>query len=188
MDRTAQRAHMRALRKAYVAGQTAEALAQDHAALAALTLPQLADFWIIGSYMAVGSELDPAPLEAILRLRGQRIALPIVTDAQSPLHFAFHDVDDVLTTGPIGKIPQPISSAQMAEPEALLVPLLAADPRGVRLGQGAGHYDRTIAARRPMFTLGLAYDCQIVDHIVEAPWDVRLDAIVTPTRLIICPR
>jgi 5-formyltetrahydrofolate cyclo-ligase len=186
IDRTAHRAHMRALRKAHVAALGQEALAEQWAALAARALPHLANFSVIGSYHAVGSEVDPASLEAILRLRGQIIALPIVIDAALPLHFAQHDVGDELTPGPMGHILQPLGSARHLQPEALLVPLLAADARGYRLGQGAGHYDRTIAALKPIFTLGLAYDCQIVPHIQEALWDESLDAIVTPTRILQC--
>jgi 5-formyltetrahydrofolate cyclo-ligase len=184
MDRTAYRAQMRKLRKAFVAGRSTEALAQDAMALAAHALPLLADFSVIGSYVAIGSEFDPAPLEAILRLRGQRIALPIVRAADAPLDFAYHELGDELTAGPLGSIPQPLASAPIAQPDSLLVPLLAIDPRGYRLGQGAGFYDRTIAARKPIFTLGLAFDCQLIAHIAQAPWDEPLDAIVTPTRFI----
>jgi 5-formyltetrahydrofolate cyclo-ligase len=186
MDRTAHRAHMRTIRKAYVAARGPDAIAQEAAALAARALPLLAGFSVIGSYVAVGSELDPAPLEAILRLRGQRIALPVVSAADTPLRFAFHETVDTLTAGPVGNIPQPLASAQLAQPDALLVPLLAADARGCRLGQGAGFYDRTIAARKPIFTLGLAFDCQLVAHLDQAPWDEPLDAIMTPTRLLQC--
>jgi 5-formyltetrahydrofolate cyclo-ligase len=183
-NRTNDRASMRAIRKQHVAALGAPGLARDATALAALALPHLANFSLIGSYTAVGSEIDPAALEAVLRLRGQIIALPMVSDATTPLYFAQHDIEDSLTPGPMGHIPQPLASAKRVQPEALLVPLLAVDARGYRLGQGAGHYDRTIAAMRPIFTLGLAYDCQIVDHVTQALWDEPLDAIVTPTRFI----
>jgi 5-formyltetrahydrofolate cyclo-ligase len=186
IDRTAARAHMRAIRKAHVAALGQEAITKEWAALAARALPHLANFASVGSYHAMGSEVDPASLEAILRLRGQIIALPIVIDAQSSLHFAQHDLADDLTPGPMGDIPQPLGSAHRMLPGALLVPLLAADARGYRLGQGAGHYDRTIAALKPVFTLGLAYDCQIVPQVQDEAWDEPLDAIVTPTRWIAC--
>ncbi len=185
MTRAAERARMRALRKATVAANGGP---PSFATMTALALPHLADFSIIGSYVAVGSELDPAPLEAVLRLRGQVIALPIVTDAQTPLHFARHELGDEMEAGPMGGIPQPLRSAPRAVPDALLVPLLAVDRRGFRLGQGAGHYDRTIAALRPIFTIGLAYDCQLVDHVEGASWDEPLDAILTPRQWIIARR
>ncbi len=184
MDRTAHRAQMRKLRKAYVAARSPDALAQDALALAARALPLLAGFSVIGSYVAAGSELDPVALEAALRLRGARIALPMVRAADAPLCFAHHALGDDLTAGLIGTVPQPLACASIVQPDALLVPLLAVDPRGYRLGQGAGYYDRTIAARKPIFTLGIAFDCQIVAHVTQAPWDEPLNAIVTPTRVL----
>jgi 5-formyltetrahydrofolate cyclo-ligase len=184
MDRHAERARLRALRKAHVAAHGAF----DAQALAALALPHLAPFNVIGSYYAVGSEIDPATLEAVLRLRGQTIALPIVTDAHTPLLFTQYESGDDLRAGPVGGIPQPLRSAPKVAPEALLVPLLAIDRRGYRLGQGAGHYDRTIAQLKPIFTIGLAYDCQIVEHVAEQAWDEPLDAMLTPTQWIIAQR
>jgi 5-formyltetrahydrofolate cyclo-ligase len=184
MDRQAERVRLRAMRKAHIAVHGPP----NMHLMAALALPHLADFPVVGSYCAVGSELDPALLEAVLRLRGQTIALPIVTDAKSPLHFAHYEASDELTAGPIGSIPQPLRSAPQVAPDALLVPLLAIDRRGFRLGQGAGHYDRTIASLRPIFTVGLAYDLQIVEHVADEPWDEPLDAILTPTQWITARR
>lgn len=184
MDRAAERARLRTARKLFVSTLGDAAVRAAGAALAELAAPHLACFKIIGSYWAMGSELNPAPLEARLRAAGHVIALPVVTDAQMPLRFARHDVGDAMETGPIGAIPQPAGGAKMVQPDALLVPLLGVDRRGFRLGQGAGFYDRTIAALAPEFTLGLAYDCQIVEHIQDAPWDEPLNAIATPTQFI----
>jgi 5-formyltetrahydrofolate cyclo-ligase len=186
MDRVAERAKMRGVRKRYVADQGAVAIRQAAEALAQLARPHLAPYAVIGSYWAVGSEMSPAPLEAELRRAGHIIALPRVTDRETPLHFAHHDIGDRLELGPVGGIPQPTADAAVVRPDALLVPLLAADVRGYRLGQGAGHYDRTIAVLRPVYTIGLAHDCQIINWLIDAPWDEPLDALVTPTRWIAC--
>ncbi len=186
MDRTAERVRLRSLRKRYVTEQGDAAIRQACIMLAARACACLAPYKIIGSYWAVGSEINPAPLEALLRQAGHIIALPRVTDRTTPLHFARYDVGSTMEPGPVGAIPQPRDDAPVLRPDALLVPLLAADVRGFRLGQGAGHYDRTIAALRPVYTLGLAYDCQIIARVADAPWDEPLDAIVTPTRVLQC--
>jgi 5-formyltetrahydrofolate cyclo-ligase len=186
MDRATERAKMRMWRKRYVAEQGDVAIRQACEALALLAGPHLAPYSIIGSYWAVGSEINPAPLEAQLRRAGHIIALPRVTDRETPLHFARHEIGDIVEAGPVGGIPQPTKHASVVRPDALLVPLLAVDARGFRLGQGAGYYDRTIAALRPVYNLGLAHDCQIVDRVTDAPWDEPLDALVTPTRWITC--
>lgn len=70
--------------------------------------------------------------------------------------------------------------------DVILVPLLGIDPQGNRLGQGGGFYDRCLARlrlRRPRL-IGIAYDCQIVDALPPAPWDIPLDAAVTPTQTL----
>lgn len=179
MDRAAERAKMRAMRKAYVASLGKAANLEAQHTLAQLAAPQLKPYKFIASYRAIGSEMDPAPLEVLLRLAGHIIALPQVVDRDTPLNFARYEPGDRLEPGPVGAIPQPLGSAPQLRPDALLVPLLAVDTRGYRLGQGAGHYDRTIAARKPIFTLGLAYECQIIAGLAQEPWDEPLDAIVT---------
>ncbi len=64
------------------------------------------------------------------------------------------------------------------------MPLLAVDRRGTRLGQGGGHYDRTLATLRaagPVLAVGMAWDCQLVDALPTDPWDEPLDALATPS-------
>ncbi len=188
MDKVALRAQMRAARKAYVNSQSSQQLSAQWQAMAAQAFVMLDFYLCVGSYCPVGHEIGPACLEAMLRDYGIPIALPRVIAADMPLDFAHHAEADRLEPGPLGNIPQPLATSPSARPEALLVPLLAADVQCNRLGQGAGHYDRTIAALKPHYTMGLAYDCQIVDALPVESWDQPLDAIVTPTRLITRPR
>jgi 5-formyltetrahydrofolate cyclo-ligase len=188
MDRLAERIRMRSLRKRFVVSQGETSIQQACAQLASIAAPHLAPFKIIGSYWAMGSEINPTALEMQLRQAGHIIALPQVTSRDTPLSFARYDVGNSLEIGPIGGIPQPLAQAPTMRPDALLVPLLAVDMRGFRLGQGCGYYDRTISVLQPIFTLGLAQECQIIPHMDDAPWDEPLTSIATPTRWIICSK
>jgi 5-formyltetrahydrofolate cyclo-ligase len=81
--------------------------------------------------------------------------------------------------------PQPVMPAMT--PELVIAPVLGFDRRGGRLGQGGGHYDRTLAnlrARAPVFVIGLAFSGQEVSELPLEPHDQRLDAILTETEYI----
>jgi len=136
---------------------------------------------IVGGYRAQGAELDPWPLMAAFAKAGARLALPVALDADAPLVFRSHAPGDPLTPDAFG-ILSPTSEAEMVEPDQVIAPLLAFDRSGHRMGQGGGHYDRTLEAlraRRPVFVLGLAYAGQEIAHVPAEPHDQRLDAILT---------
>lgn len=138
----------------------------------------------IGSYAAMASELDPAPMFEIFQSNGHRIALPWFADRSARM--AFRLMDGPLERGPFG-IRQPAPKNAAAEPDTLLVPLVAADEQGNRIGQGQGHFDRYLAEsrrKRPIVAIGLAWECQIADRLPADPWDQPLDFIATPDRLI----
>ncbi len=168
-------------RRAFVASLTAaarEALERD---LAATVAPALAGARRPASYASVGAEIDPRFVEERLGPH----AFPRVTGGALGFHLSpWAD----LKPG-YGGIPEPSASAPAILPDLLLVPLLAATTTGVRLGQGQGHYDRTLAALRaagPVVAIGLAWEVQIADTLPADPWDERLDWLATPTRLLDC--
>lgn len=148
-------------------------------------VPHVAGFGIIGSYCAVGSEIDPALITASLQ-KNATIALPRVTAQATPL--TFHAVHAALHLSLCyGNIPAPPANAPPVTPDILLVPLIGADNNGTRLGQGQGHYDATIAALRAhgkVYVIGLAYDCQVVGTLPHEAHDERLDALATPSRFM----
>ena len=112
---------------------------------------------------------------------GGRLALPVTLAADAPLIFRAWRAGDEPQIDAFG-VPTPPASAPQVTPGLVICPLLAFDKAGGRLGQGGGHYDRTIAALRaagPVFVLGLAYAGQEVDALVMEPHDQRLDAILT---------
>ncbi|MGA0603952.1 5-formyltetrahydrofolate cyclo-ligase [Caulobacter sp. KR2-114] len=158
--------------------------APQAAALAAAALPTalLGRFAVVGGYHALGAEMDPAPLIARLAEHGALTALPAAAP-DAPLVFRLVRPGDVPAPDAFG-IPSPPPQAPEAAPDLLIAPLLGFDAAGGRLGQGGGHYDRTIAAIRavkPLFVLGLAFAGQEVAHLDMEPHDQRLDAILTET-------
>ncbi|HEY2357471.1 MAG TPA: 5-formyltetrahydrofolate cyclo-ligase [Phenylobacterium sp.] len=180
LDKPTLRAQLRALRRR-VAAET-----PDAAELAARRLPldRFNRFSVVGAYCPTGAELDPGPvLRAILDCNAgrARASLPVALDRHSPVKFRLWRPEEALVADAFG-IPSPPASAPEVTPDLVIAPLLGFDRNGGRLGQGAGHYDRTLAALRragPVFVLGLAYSGQEVDAVPNEGHDQRLDAILT---------
>ena len=130
---------------------------------------------------------DEAPTSAYARwfYENQRtIALPWFESRDAPMRFrAWRDPFDEsdLVRGPFG-ILQPVREAREVIPDFLMLPLLAFTPGGERLGQGGGHYDQWLAANPGAVPVGMAWDCQCLDHLPVEPHDQPLHAVITPTR------
>lgn len=181
-DKAKLRAPLRKRRRAL------DAARPDAARQAAERLPleRLPAFEWFSSYHAMGSELDPAPLAQRLVQAGGRLALPVTVSADAPLVFRAWRREDTPEIDAFG-VPSPPASAPQVSPGLVICPLLAFDRTGARLGQGGGHYDRTLAALRArgkVFVLGLAYAGQEVEGLPAEPHDQRLDAILTESGYI----
>jgi 5-formyltetrahydrofolate cyclo-ligase len=160
----------------------------DAAERAAAHLParQLPAFASFAGYHALGAELNPSPLIRHLATMGAFFALPVCEGPDRPLLFRMWDARDRLVPDAMG-VPSPPPWAQLMHPDLVIAPLLAFDRKGGRLGQGGGHYDRTLQALRAskkVFVLGLAYAGQELPEIPMEPHDQRLDAILTETGYI----
>ena len=131
---------------------------------------------IVGGYHAHGSEADPAALLVRLVELGCHVAFP---RAQGDGPLTFHRVPDgeVLRPGSFG-IAEPLAHWPQLTPSLLLVPLLAFDGKGTRLGQGGGHYDRTLE-KLDVPAIGVAYAGQEVDFVPLAAHDRSLTAVLT---------
>ena len=132
---------------------------------------------IIGGYHALPEEADPALLLERLVEEGCHIAFPRVAAKGLPLEYHRIPDGEMLAPGAFG-IHEPLDHWQRSVPDLLLVPLLAFDRRGHRLGYGGGFYDRTIAALR-VPTIGIAYAGQEVASLPEEAHDRTLDMILT---------
>lgn len=182
------------------AGLTPEERAQAAADAAArlVALPQLgaaaAGGECVAGFSAVRGELDPrAALEAA-RAAGAQVAFPRVDDAASPrlrLHVTASAAE--LRPGRFG-IAEPDGTLPEVAPEdvaVMVVPGLAFDAAGRRLGFGGGYYDELLAApaarRRPAFVVGFGYDFQVVAVCPAGERDGRVDCVITEARVIHCP-
>lgn len=135
----------------------------------------------VSAYLAIGSELDPAPLMAALAAKGCVGLMPVVVGRGQPLLFRRWRAGDALVPGPLGtRMPAPEAPVDL--PDVLLVPLLAFDTEGYRLGYGGGYYDRTLRtlrAKRQITAIGLAYAGQEVTSVPHEAYDERMDAVAT---------
>jgi len=132
---------------------------------------------IVGGYHAHRDEADPALLLARLLEMGCSIAFPRIAAPDQPLEFHLVPDGEVLEPGSFG-IPEPLGHWPRAVPDMLLVPLLAFDAHGHRLGQGGGFYDRTLAALN-IPAIGIAYAGQETDSIPHQAHDRTLDMVLT---------
>lgn len=179
------RAAMRQARRAFVRSLRAhgpEAERQIAENLAEQVLPRLAGAAVVAGYRPTPWEIDPGAIEARLLAAGVTVALPR-TRPNAPLTFHAIDRHTVIEPGLHG-IHEPPANAPVVLPDVILVPLVAADRRGFRIGQGGGHYDRTLEALRrqkPVRAIGLAFDVQLVDTLPAEAHDQRLNALATPS-------
>jgi 5-formyltetrahydrofolate cyclo-ligase len=132
---------------------------------------------IAGGYHALWDEADPKLLLARLVERGCQIAFPRVVAKDKPLEFHLVPVGDVLRPGAFG-IHEPAPDWPVVTPSLLLVPLLAFDAAGHRLGYGGGYYDRTLAKAKTR-AVGIAYAGQEVSSLPAQAHDMALDGILT---------
>lgn len=178
LDKASQRLNYRRLRDAFV-----ENLSQGERALAFSRIPSpllehLQPGKTLAAYIAKDSEVDPASLIAEAHKVGCEIALPHVTGKSAPMRFLRWTPGDELVAGPFG-LKQPRDDAPQCAPDVALVPLIAFDSRLMRLGQGAGHYDRALSILDDTVAVGLAWSVQMAPALPTDPWDVPMDAILT---------
>ena len=177
-DKNSQRIRFRDLRDKFV-----QNLGKGDRSLAFSRIPspmasKLSSQTILAGYIAKDSEVDPSALLREARLKGCRIALPHVTSRSSPMRFLLWQDDDELVPGPFGLM-QPCHNATPCKPDVILVPLVAFDHNMMRLGQGAGHYDRALSLLDNIFTIGLAWSVQKSPALITDAWDIPMDAILT---------
>lgn len=132
---------------------------------------------VLAGYMPMRTEIDPLP--AMAAHRGT-VCVPVIPGRGVPLRFRVWTPDTEMVDGEFGaRIP---GTGDWAEPEVLIVPLLAWDRRGYRLGYGGGFYDRTLAALRatgPRVAIGFAFAAQEVAEVPIEATDECLDHLVT---------
>jgi 5-formyltetrahydrofolate cyclo-ligase len=192
-----QRAHiidrkrdLRARSKALRSGLDAEAIARAAEAVAAHGLDFLPHQRgaVVSGFASLPEEFRIWPLLRRLHREGYPLALPVMQGKSKPLQFRAWTPGDALDRGVWG-IGEPKADKPVLEPDILLVPLLAFDRQGWRLGYGGGFYDRSLQRLRtlkPVVAVGLAFDEQQVDAVPHLDYDQRLDWVLTPSGPIKC--
>lgn len=137
---------------------------------------------VVAGYVQRGSELDPLPILEALRNDGHRLALPVVTAKNAPMVFRAWMPGEPLAIDATG-LPAPPATAPEVVPGALIVPLVAFDDNGTRLGTGGGYYDRTLASLRAgnpnLVVIGVGFAAQRERELPREATDVPLDAMIT---------
>ena len=142
---------------------------------------------IVSGFMPLKSEINPLPLMRKLAEAGATLALPVVAGRGKPLIMRAWKWGEPLAAGVWG-IREPKPEAPEVEPDILLVPLLAFDRAGHRIGYGAGYYDMTInrlRMRKPVVAIGIAFAAQEVPAVPATPRDERLDLVLTEREVIV---
>jgi 5-formyltetrahydrofolate cyclo-ligase len=138
----------------------------------------------LAGYMPIRTEIDPLPAMAEAAAHGP-VAVPVIAGAGLPLDFSLWEPGCALREGPFGAMVP--AEDRFIEPEIVIVPLVAFDRAGGRLGYGGGFYDRTLErlrARRPTLAIGFAWAAQEAEGLPLEATDQPLDMIVTEAGVI----
>jgi 5-formyltetrahydrofolate cyclo-ligase len=178
------------LRKELLAARVRQSVADRKAAGRALRdailgMPEAGMAGTVAAYLSVGTEPDTIGLVLALWKRGSYVLLPVLRPDYD-LDWASYEGPDSLVPGPHGLL-EPAEPrrgvAAVTSADLIIVPALAADRRGYRLGRGGGCYDRALARVGPAVpTVALLYDGELLDEVPAAPHDQRVRAIAQPTR------
>ena len=192
MNKNRIRAEIRRRRQALTPQQqrsAAEGLSRQIA-----NLPEFRRARRIALYLGNDGEIDPLPTLALAEAAGKQCYLPVLHPLKyNRIHFVPYRTGQPLTISHFG-YPEPPLQGRRITPawaiDLILMPLVAFDSNGHRIGMGGGFYDRTLAftatsQRRPIL-IGLAHSCQQLQQIDVQPWDIPLDAIATDKTVIRC--
>ncbi len=138
----------------------------------------------LAGYMPIRTEIDPLPAMAEAAAHGT-VGVPVIQEEGMPLEFSRWEPGGALRAGPFGAQVPVVDD--YFDPEILIVPLVAFDRNGGRLGYGGGFYDRTLErlrARRATLAIGFAFSAQEAAELPLEPTDQPLDMIVTEQEVI----
>jgi 5-formyltetrahydrofolate cyclo-ligase len=167
------------------AEQTAESHAQEASALVSAVSKVTAT--TVCAYLPFGTEPGTTALADALAAAGARVLLPVILPEPGPLDWAEYTGETDLRPGRLRGILEPTGKRlgvdAVGAAELVLVPALAVDRQGVRLGRGAGHYDRSLVfAAAGATLLAVVRDEELVDRLPGQPHDVRMSGALTPGR------
>ncbi|MBT0460047.1 5-formyltetrahydrofolate cyclo-ligase [Morganella morganii] len=147
----------------------------------------------IALFLSFDGEIDTRPLTEWLWSQGKQVFLPVLHPfSRHHLLFLAYRPDTPLIKNKFSISEPALDVTQVLPPQELdimFIPLVAFDEKGERLGMGGGFYDRTLAGwqKKGFYPVGLAHDCQLVDELPAAQWDVPLPEVITPSRRWLWP-
>ena len=136
---------------------------------------------VVAGYLPIGDEIDPQPLMQKLEAAGAQLCLPRVNDDGEGMTYRAWSFGEPLEDRPFG-LKEPPAASEIAFPTLILVPLLAFDNSGNRLGYGKGHYDRALESLREQgraFACAVAFHGQLIDAVPSEPHDQLLEWAIT---------
>ncbi len=149
-----------------------------------LGLPAMASAVLVGLYMALPGEVDMSDLEGALVSTGRGICVPAFDPERGEYALALVTPATRTIEAPFGlREPEDPEWADPASVSCIVVPGVAFDGAGHRVGHGGGHYDRMLAGTAAV-KIGVAFDFQVFDSVPHSPHDVMMDMVVTPTRVL----
>lgn len=172
---------------AFTARKAAFAEGQGNAAERLAAVLEPCSGAVLAGYMPMRTEIDPLPAMAahLAAGKGGRVCVPVIPGQSQPLYFREWRPGAAMEAGAFGALIP--AAGERLVPSVLIVPLLAFDWRGYRLGYGGGFYDRTLEglrARGPVIAVGFAFAAQEVEEVPIEPTDQPLDLIVTECGVI----
>ena len=181
-DKVALRRLARERRSAFIEALGRVEREKLEADLTATLAPLIGKSRVIGAYCPLPAEISPLPAMEAAAAAGAIVAYPAFADHQSNFRFLAGDPSE---TGPWACFQPPLDAPEVY-PDLVLVPLVAVDGKGTRLGQGKGHYDRVLGRLRAhgALLIGVGWEVQKVDGVIPAdPWDEPLDGFASPSGL-----
>ncbi len=136
------------------------------------------------AFASIRNEVNTRPLVEAVLASGTRVAFPRVAGDELTLHLVASYDDLVEGAFSVPEPPEDAARLQPQDVEFALVPALAVDSRGYRIGYGGGYYDRLVPTLSGALTCAIAYDFQLVAEVPEQPFDAAVDVIVTDARVI----
>ena len=177
-DKPSLRRDYREKRRAYCDAMRPLDRTRAFSVLPSVMTPLLAQQPVVAGYSAIGAEADPARLLAAVSAQNCPIALPWFANREAPMTFQRWMPGEPLEEAPFGG-GQPSADSPELTPSLLILPLVAFDRSGTRLGQGGGHYDRALEGLPNAVTIGLAWSAQEAAELPREPWDIPLTHILT---------
>lgn len=154
-----------------------------------LSLPEFQSSHVIMTYLSFSEEVDSFGFAEKVLEKGKRLVVPRVRNNPRGLDACeIHNLEEHLIPNSYGILEPEESEASLVSPEEIdmhVIPALAFDNQGFRLGRGGGYYDRFLGSiAREAFFAGVGYDCQRTDELPREEWDIPVDCIITEEEIL----